>query len=156
MSVRGFTLLEAMISMAIAGIVVSAALTSYRVGIAQSADQRREWNAFTIAQQRIELLSSFSPAAPDLSDNAPDTISPTQIGTGVDTDCSNGVDGSLSVDMKVDALGFPNANGRYMLCWKVTPGSPAGNLLNLRVVTGYLDDFGNRQFLLLQNVVGGD
>lgn len=146
---KGFTLIEAVISLTIAGLVVASAISTYRVAQLQQRDQKGEWIAFTVAQQQMELLGSMPKESISLDDDTGDGISAALFGTKDDANCDVGVDGSLTADMKVNETGRADASGNYLLCWKVTDGSPQGTLKNIRVIGGYGPP-GDRSYVLLQ------
>ncbi len=133
----GFTLIETMISLAMAGLVVATAVVTYNAAQRQTKNQKGEWLAFTIAQQQLEMFGSMPSEAPVLADSQADGVSDTLFGTPADADCSVGVDGGLTGDYKVNELGRADPSGLYRLCWKITDGSPQGTLKNIRVIAGY-------------------
>jgi len=139
-------MIEAMIALAISGVVSATALNIYKTTMDDHAKAAHEWSAFTIAQSRMELLANAPRNSSLLNDTAADSASP---GTTADQTCSGGVDGKLSTDMRVDALGRASAGGAFELCWKVTNGSPQGSLRNIRVVATYPAN-GTRKSVFLQ------
>lgn len=131
----GFTLMEAMVSLAVSAVMLLGALGSYTAAQRARADARHEWTAFTLAQTRLEMLASAPREHALLVDDTPDAV--TELGGAADAQCESGVDHAVTTDMRVDGLGQPRADAPYTLCWKVTGGNPFGPLKNLRVVVGY-------------------
>ncbi len=145
----GFTLMEAVAALTLASLVLVGALGAYANAQHARADAHHEWIAFSLAQTQLEMLASAPADHVLLDDTTLDSVTP--IGGEDDAQCDNGVDGSLSPDMRVDALGQPRSDGLYALCWKVTGGDPFGTLKNIRVIAGYPAQ-GARRHVLLQTI----
>lgn len=120
---RGFTLIEAMVSLAIAGLALAGSLALFSTSQQQSSRQEKELVAFTIAQQKIELLSSVPRGSPLLQS----TVS----GDVQDPSPLVGVDGPVLAERKVNALGDPATDGPYLVYWKVEP--EIGSLVRVKV-----------------------
>jgi prepilin-type N-terminal cleavage/methylation domain-containing protein len=144
---RGFSLIEAMISIAIAATVSTTALNIFKQTIDDQQRASREWSAFTIAEQRMELLANAPSNSSLLNDIVIDAATP---GSDADKTCAGGVDGSLSSDMLVDQLGNQNSGGVFQLCWKITAGNPQGSLRNVRVVVTFPTNEGGKGNVYLQ------
>lgn len=130
MRARGFSLLEVMVAMAIAGIFVSNAVSAFAGSIHANADAKRSWVAFTIAQQQMEILSAIPVTALALAHNS----TAVNLGKTADASC-NGLPASLI--RRVNTFGVADPKGFFELCWRVTVGSPARELRNIRVIVNY-------------------
>jgi prepilin-type N-terminal cleavage/methylation domain-containing protein len=113
MSARGFTLIEAMVSMAVASFALAGSLALCSTGQKQASRQDKELSAFTIAQQKMEMLSSVPVKSPLLASTVTGDVN--------DASALTGVDGPPVAERSVDALGLPNAAGPYLVYWKIEP-----------------------------------
>jgi prepilin-type N-terminal cleavage/methylation domain-containing protein len=121
--VKGFTLIESMVSIAIAGLALAGSLALFSTSTRQAQRQERELVAFTIAQQKIELLSSVPKGSPLLAQ--------VEVGDVNDPSLFAGVDGPLPALRRVDGFGDPRVDGEYVVYWKVEP--EFGSLSRVRV-----------------------
>jgi prepilin-type N-terminal cleavage/methylation domain-containing protein len=146
---RGFSLIEAMAALALAGIIGGAIVGIFTGAVRDGGDQGAEWQAVSIAQQQMERLAALpknlSSLTPDLVDSTADTQTP---GSLADRNCTGGVDGRLTPDMKVNELGVPDPNGRFTLCWKNTANHPTGVLINTRVIVTFAGRVGQRNVMM--------
>ena len=55
---RAFSLVEVMVALALSGLVVGTAVIAFHDSVVNQATAKHEWVAFSIAQQRMELLAS--------------------------------------------------------------------------------------------------
>jgi prepilin-type N-terminal cleavage/methylation domain-containing protein len=146
---RGFSLIEAMVALAASAVVTTTAITIFKTTIDEQSKASHEWSAFTIAEQRMELLANAPRNSSLLDDTVADASGVTP-GSVADQQCTSGVDGKLTADMKVDMLGVASSNGSFELCWKMTAGSPSGSLRNVRVIVTYPKGNGTRGYVFLQ------
>jgi prepilin-type N-terminal cleavage/methylation domain-containing protein len=145
---RGFTLIEALAALALAGVVVASAISTVSTALRTQADGRHAWLAFSIAQSKMEELAAVDRLDPVVDDTVPDTLSLGELGTPADAQCDNGVDGRLTTDMRVNEFGTQTGVGKYRLCWKVTAGFPTGALKTIRVVAEYPSQGGTDSVML--------
>ena len=104
--------------------------------------QIQSWQAFTVAQQRMELLSALPTTHPLLTGTVGNA---TAAGTAADAICSDIPLGTQH--MKVDGLGLDSATGQFEVCYRITDGNPLGSKKNVRVVALYGYE-GNRNVIL--------
>ncbi len=128
---RGFSLVEVMVALALSGLVVGTAVVAFHDSVVNQASAKHEWIAFSIAQQRMELLAAIPRNSTILNDN---TASAVGAGTAADALCTMTTGPQ---HFRVNELGDPDAAGVYDLCWRVTDGSPSADLKNIRVVVLY-------------------
>ncbi len=146
---RGFSLIEVLVAIGISAVLASAVLVSVRQGIETSGRNKHRWQAFTVAQQQMEILQAAPKDAPSLVGDA--LIAN---GTPADATCSD-VTSNLR-HYCVNALGqrtldLAPCTGKYELCWKVRFGAPEGVLRTVRVVVGY-PTLEGREHVLLETV----
>lgn len=142
---RGFSLIEAMASLAVSGIAGAATVGAFAAAVRDRGDGGREWQALSIAEQQMEHLASVPRTSADLADTVDDAAAP---GSVADRTCSSGVDGRKSDDLRVDAFGTPQRDGPFKLCWKNTAGHPRGLLINTRVYVSFSTKSGERTVML--------
>jgi prepilin-type N-terminal cleavage/methylation domain-containing protein len=140
-----FSLIEVMVAMGIGGVIVASAVTSFKFSLDEQARAKREWQAFTIAQQQMEVLSSLPTTHALLSANVSSAVA---AGSDADATC-DGIANGLQ-RKRVDGLGTASATGQFDLCVKITDGSPFGSKKNIRVVV--LFDAGGKRHVLLQTI----
>ena len=142
---QAFSLVEAMVALALAGVIAASVAASFQGALVEQEDARHEWVGFTIAQQRMELLASMPRGSADLIENS------TQPDPGSDDDatCADVANGPRH--LTVNALGIPDLNGVYEVCWKVNGNHPIGNVSNIRVVVTWPTRSG-RGHVLMQTV----
>jgi prepilin-type N-terminal cleavage/methylation domain-containing protein len=138
----GFSLVEVMVAIGLSGLVVGTAVVAFRDSIVNQATAKHEWVAFSIAQQRMELLASIPTSSLALVQN---TTSAIDAGTDADAVCDMPLG---SQHFRVNDLGVPTADGVYELCWRVTDGSPSAALKNIRVVVKYPVFSGSRHVIV--------
>lgn len=134
-----------MVAVAVAGLTVAAAVSSFKHSLDEQARSKKEWQAFTIAEQRMEMLASLPNSHPLLTANS--AKSGVAAGSDADADCSE-VGGAQHV--VVDGLGNPDPKGGFDLCTKVTAGDPSGNLMNIRTFVNY--ELGGKRHVVLQTI----
>ena len=139
---RAFSLIEVMVAMGLGGVIIASAVTSFKVSLDEQGIAKREWQAFTVAQQRMELLAALPTTHPLLTGTVG---SATAAGTDADAICSDIPLGSQH--MKVDGLGLDSATGQFEVCYRITDGNPLGSKKNVRVVALYGYE-GNRNVIL--------
>jgi prepilin-type N-terminal cleavage/methylation domain-containing protein len=137
MTAKGFTLIEVMVAAALLAVVGTVGLATFQAASGQQGKNRHEWIAFSIAQQRMELLSAAPKAAAIMTPKATDDLS-TNSCAGVDVERS----------YKVDQYGMPNVNGLYQLCWKIVGDVPIGNTRTVEVLVFYPPGGGNNRVQL--------
>lgn len=130
MSKRGFSLLEVMVAFALTGVIAATVVASFKGSVDEQARSKHEWQAFTIAQQQMELLMAVAKSSSTLDGDASAAIP----GTTADRTCA---DATATNKRRVNELGIASAGGAYELCWKIKNGSPVGTLKNIRVVVTY-------------------
>ncbi len=128
---KGFSLVEVMVALALGGVITATAVTSFKASLDEQGISKRDWEAFTIAQQTMELVSSVP-----LTDNrlAPNSTASTP-GALADAECASIT--STMQHFKTNALGIVTSDGPFEVCIKVNNGSPFGALRNIRVVVLY-------------------
>ena len=141
---RGFSLLEAMVALSMAGVLGGTVAATMRGSILEQSRSKHEWEAFTVAQQTMERWSAMPRSSPLMDQNS----STTTPGSSADNTCA-GVPGGER-HRRVDAYGVPSVNGVYDVCVKVTDGSPETTLKNIRVVVEYRDGSGATANTVLQ------
>lgn len=144
MKVRGFSLIEVMVAMGLGGIIVASAVTSFKYTLDEQALAKREWQAFTIAQQRMEILAALPTSHTLLVGN----VGGTNAGTAADATCEDIGVGPQHLIM--DGLGNEVATGQFHVCYRVTDGNPIGSKKNVRVVVTY--DSGGKRHVMLQTI----
>lgn len=142
---RGFTLIEVMVAVGLGGVVMASAVSTFKTSLDEQALSKREWQAFTIAQQNMELLSALPRDHTLLSPNAAGAVVP---GSAADATCTDV--GAGTQHFRVDGLGKKVTGGQYDVCFKVKEGDPVGSLKNVRVVVTYV--FGVQRHVVLQTV----
>lgn len=130
--------------MGLGGIIVASAVTSFKFSLDEQAIAKRDWLAFTVAQQRMELLSALPTTHPLLAGN----VAGTGAGTDADGTCADIALGTQH--FKVNGLGEPETDGQFDLCYRVTDGNPIGSKKNVRVVITY--EFQGKRHVLLQTI----
>ena len=130
MLTKGFSLVEVMVAMAIAGVLGATSVATFKGSLDESARSKHEWIAFTLAQKQMELLLSAPKNAAALQGDSA-TASP---GSAVDESCADAEPARTS---RLTELGAASSTGPYVLCWKVKAGSPSGDLRNIRVVVTF-------------------
>ena len=143
---RGFSLLEAMVAIALAGVVAATVIATFKGSIDAQSRSKHDWHAFTIAQQNMERWSAIPRTSALLNENS----TTTNPGDATDSTCVGQPAGSRH--FRVNELGQPSASGVYDLCIKVTDGSPEGALKNVRVVVEYAKTSGGTEHVLLQTI----
>ncbi len=141
---RGFSLLEAMVAMGLAGVLAGTVSATFKGSILEQAKSRHEWEAFTIAQQTMERWSAM-PRASALLDQNSTTSTP---GTAADNTCTGVTAGERH--KKVDAYGVASVTGAYDVCVKVTDANPEPTLKNVRVIVEFADATGVSRNIVLQ------
>lgn len=141
---RGFSLVEVMVAMGLGGVIVASAVTSFKYSLDEQALAKREWQAFSIAQQRMEILSTLPLSHPLLTGNAAGAAA----GTAADGRCDDLAGGPQR--FRVNGLGDPLAGGPFEVCYRVTDGNPIGTKKNVRVVVVY--DYQGKRHVLLQTI----
>jgi Tfp pilus assembly protein PilV len=137
-----FSLVEVMVAMGLSGLVVGTAVVAFHDSIVNQATAKHEWMAFSIAQQRMELLSSIPTGSLALVQNTTTAI---DAGTDVDAVCNMPLGDQ---HFRVNELGVATADGVYELCWRVTDGSPSAALKNIRVIVKYPVFSGSRHVIV--------
>lgn len=143
---RGFSLLEAMVALALSGLLAGTVSATFTGSIAQQSKSKHDWEAFTIAQQYMERWSSMPRSSALLDENV--AAAAGTPGAAADADCSGVPAGERH--RRVDGYGVAKANGVYDVCVKVSDGSPEGILKNVRVVVSWVSSAGATQNVLLQ------
>lgn len=129
--------------MGLGGVIVASAVTSFKYSLDEQALAKREWQAFTIAQQRMELLSTLPLSHPLLTGNA--------AGAGAGTDADGRCDDIAGPQrFRMNGLGEPLSGGQFEVCYRVTDGNPIGTKKNVRVVVVY--DYQGKRHVLLQTI----
>jgi prepilin-type N-terminal cleavage/methylation domain-containing protein len=128
---KGFSLVEVMVALALGGVVTAAAVTSFKASLDEQGISKRDWAAFTIAQQTMELVSSVPNDDSRLSANSTAALP----GSAGDAECASIT--STSQHFTTDELGVPTLGGPYEVCIKVNNANPFGQLKNVRVVVLY-------------------
>jgi prepilin-type N-terminal cleavage/methylation domain-containing protein len=144
-SQHAFSLVEVMVAMALAGIVVASAVTSFKYSLDEQALAKREWLAFTVAQQQMEILASLQTTHPLLTGNVSSAIA---AGTAADAICTDIPLGAQH--FSVNGLGDVTTNGQFDVCFRITDGSPLGSKKNVRVVVVYQS--GGARHVVLQTI----
>jgi len=141
---RAFSLIETMVALAISGVLAATVVSTFSAALNEQAKSKRDWAAFTIAQQNMELLASLPKGAAELSANS-NAANP---GNAADRICTDIPDGLQH--FRTNELGVKTAGGAYDVCMRVTAGNPLGSLNNIRVVVTY--DFGGTHAVQLQSI----
>jgi prepilin-type N-terminal cleavage/methylation domain-containing protein len=139
---RAFSLIEVMVAMGLGGVIIASAVTSFKLSLDEQGIAKREWQAFTVAQQRMELLAALPSTHPLLTGTVSSAVG---TGTVADAICSDIPLGTQH--MKVDGLGLDNTAGQFEVCYRITDGNPLGSKKNVRVVALYAFE-GNRNVML--------
>ena len=134
-----------MVAVAFGGVVMATAASAFKTSLDEQALSKREWQAFTIAQQNMELLAALPRDHTMLGANNVGSAVPGSKEDAICTDISVGAQ-----HFRVDGLGVPKAGGQYDVCFKVKEGDPLGSLKNVRVVVVYT--FGVQRHVVLQTV----
>ncbi|HEY1098953.1 MAG TPA: type II secretion system protein [Myxococcota bacterium] len=142
----GFTLIEVMVAVALAGLVMTSAVSTFKTSLDEQALATREWQAFTIAQQHMEMLSALPRDHTFLTGN--NNGATTTPGSDADGTCTGIADGAQH--FRVNRLGVKTAGGQYDVCYKVWDGNPIGALRNVRVVVAF--NFQGARHVLLQTI----
>jgi type II secretory pathway pseudopilin PulG len=142
---KAFSLVEAMVAIAIAGLIAATVTAAFQGALVEQADARHEWAGFTIAQQRMELLASMPRGAADLDANSTHP----EPGSAADATCDDVPMGPRRY--LVDAAGLASPTGDYEVCWKVNANHPIGNVNNIRVIATWPTRSG-RGHVLMQTV----
>jgi prepilin-type N-terminal cleavage/methylation domain-containing protein len=143
---RGFSLIEAMVAISLAGVVAATVIATFKGAIDEQSRSKHDWQAFTLAQQQMERWSAMPRTSVLLDENAP-SANP---GSAADATCSGVTAGERH--QRMDGLGNADVNGVYDVCVKVTDGSPEGSLKNVRVVVEYKNATGATEHIMLQTV----
>lgn len=141
---RGFSLIEVMVAMGLGGVIVASAVTTFKYALDEQALAKREWQAFTVAQQQMEVLAALPTTHPLLVGN----VGPTGAGTAADAICNDIVVGHQH--FRTDGLGNLSATGSFDVCYRITDGNPIGSKKNVRVVVTY--DSGGKRHVMLQTI----
>jgi prepilin-type N-terminal cleavage/methylation domain-containing protein len=141
---RGFSLIEVMVAMGLGGVIVASAVTTFKYALDEQALAKREWQAFTIAQQQMEVLAALPTTHPLLVGNA----GPANAGTPADAFCNDIPAGAQH--FRTDGLGNTSSIGAFDVCYRITDGSPIGSKKNVRVVVNY--DSGGKRHVILQSI----
>ncbi len=141
---RGFSLIEVMVAMGLGGVIVASAVTTFKYALDEQALAKREWQAFTIAQQRMEILAALPTTHPLLVGNAPGN----NAGTAADATCDDIAVGAQH--FRLDGLGNLSPTGQFDLCFRITDGNPIGSKKNVRVVIIY--DYQGKRHVTLQTI----
>jgi prepilin-type N-terminal cleavage/methylation domain-containing protein len=128
---KGFSLVEVMVALALGGVITATAVTSFKASLDEQGISKRDWAAFTIAQQTMEVVSSVPDDDSRLSTNS----TATSPGSAADAECASIT--STVQHFKTNDLGVPTVGGAYDVCIKVNNGNPFGQLKNVRVVVLY-------------------
>jgi len=142
---HAFSLVEVMVAMALAGVVVASAVTSFKYSLDEQALAKREWLAFTVAQQQMEILASLPTTHPLLTANVSSAVA---AGTPADAICTDVPPGTQH--FRVNGLGDVATDGQFDVCFRVTDGSPLGSKKNVRVVVVYQS--GGARHVMLQTI----
>ncbi len=143
--VGGFSLLEVMVSVVLAGVLAATVAATFRGSLDEQARSKHEWQGFTIAQQQMELLASLPRTSSLLSGNSPlDATNPP--GSPGDIECASVA--SPQQHFRTNELGVPTTSGVYELCWKITDGHPTGSLKNIRVIVLFRSSAGSGNVVL--------
>jgi prepilin-type N-terminal cleavage/methylation domain-containing protein len=143
-SARAFSLVEVMVAMGLGGVIVASAVTTFKFALDEQGVAKREWQAFTIAQQRMELLSALPTTHPLLANN----VAGANAGTAADATCDDIALGPQH--LQVDGLGNPKPGGLFDVCYRVTDGNPIGSKKNVRVVITY--EYEGKRHVTLQTI----
>jgi hypothetical protein len=133
-----------MVAMAVGGVIIATAVTSFKFSLDEQALSKREWQAFTIAQQRMELLSALPTSSPLLVGN----VAATGAGTEADGRCDDIATGVQR--FRMNGLGEPDNAGQFDVCYRITDGNPIGSKKNVRVVVTF--DFQGKRHVILQSI----
>lgn len=144
MTARAFSLIEVMVAVGLGGVIVASAVTTFKYALDEQALAKREWQAFTVAQQQMEILAAVPTTHPLLTSNAGSS----NAGARADAVC-NDIPVGLQ-HFRTDGLGNPSSSGAFDVCYRVTDGSPLGSKKNVRVVVNY--DSGGKRHVILQSI----
>ena len=128
---KGFSLIEVMVALALGGVITATAVTTFKASLDEQGISKRDWEAFTIAQQTMEVVSSV----PDDDDRLGANSSASSPGSAADAECASIATGVQH--FTTNALGVPTPGGPFEVCIKVKDGNPFGSLKNIRVVVLY-------------------
>lgn len=141
---RAFSLIETMVALGLGGVIAANVVVTFSAAINTQGRGKREWAAFTIAQQNLELLAALPNDSEFLLAND-SSLTP---GARSDLTCT-GI--PLGVQhFRTNGLGDKLATGQFDVCYKITSANPIGGLRNVRVVVLY--EFGGQSGVLLQTV----
>lgn len=144
MARHGFSLIEVMVAVALGAVIAATVVATFSGALNTQGRGKREWEAFTIAQQQMELLSALPTDASLLSSNS----SGVDPGSAADRTCSDIPPGAQH--FRTNGLGDVVTAGQYDVCIKVTAGHPIGALRDVRVVVLY--EYGGTDGVLLQTI----
>lgn len=147
MTGRGFSLLEAMVAIVMAGVVAAIVVATFKGSLDEQSRSKNDWQAFTIAQQQMELFAALPRSSAMLNEN--DTNA--NPGSVADATCT-GVPTGDGRHQRVDALGNLSATGSFDVCVKVTDNKPEGALKYVRVIVDYTGHNGATEHVALQTV----
>jgi prepilin-type N-terminal cleavage/methylation domain-containing protein len=141
---RGFSLIEVMVALGLGAVIAATVVATFSSVLGAQGRSKREWEAFTIAEQQLELLASLPSDAGLLAPNSNSTAP----GAAADRRCDDIPAGPQH--FRTNGLGDVRPSGAYDVCIKVTAGNPFGGLRNVRVVALY--EFGGTDGVLLQTI----
>lgn len=130
--------------MGLGGVIVASAVTTFKYALDEQALAKRDWQAFTLAQQRMEILASLPTTHPLLVGN----VGGAKAGTAADAFCDDVPLGAQH--LKLDGLGNEVPTGAFDVCYRITDGSPFGSKKNVRVVVTY--NSGGERHVMLQTI----
>lgn len=130
--------------MGLGGVIVATAVTSFKFALDEQALAKREWQAFTIGQQRMELLAALPTTHSLLTGN----VSATNAGSTADGTCDDIAGGAQH--FRTNGLGDAESGGQFDVCFRITDGSPIGSKKNVRVVVVY--DYQGKRHVMLQAI----
>ena len=144
LGLRGFSLIEVMVALGLAGLLAATVVATFANVLTAQGRSKREWEAFTIAEQQMELLEALPSTASLLAPNSTSAAP----GGAADRTCSDISAGAQH--FRTNGLGDVVNAGQYDVCIKVTAGNPFGALRNVRVVVLY--EYGGTDGVLLQTI----
>lgn len=130
--------------MGLGGVIVASAVTSFKFALDEQALAKRGWQAFTVGQQRMELLAALPTTHSLLTGN----VTGANAGSAADATCTDIATGAQH--FKTDGLGDLDANGQFDVCYRVTDGNPLGSKKNVRVVVTY--EYQGKRHVMLQAI----